>query len=95
MTVNVGMIDKTTWQFKVRDTGIGMPLDAGSVIFEPFKQIDSTDTRKYKGTALELAITKRLVETLSGSIEVETEHHKGSTFIVTLPRVNIPAGVET
>jgi signal transduction histidine kinase len=94
VTVDVAMIDKTTWQFKVHDTGIGMPADAGSIIFEPFKQIDSTDTRKYKGTGLGLAITKRLVETLSGNIQVETEHHKGSTFIVTLPRVNIPAGAE-
>jgi signal transduction histidine kinase len=83
-------VDKSNWQFKVQDTGMGMPADAATYIFEPFRQIDNSETRKFKGTGLGLAITKRLVERLGGTIEVETQIGKGSAFIVKLPRANVP-----
>jgi signal transduction histidine kinase len=91
--VDVGVADISHWQFQVRDTGIGMPANAANYIFEPFQQVDNTDQRKYKGTGLGLAITKRLVEGLNGTIEVNTKLGEGSTFIVKLPRAQIPVEV--
>jgi signal transduction histidine kinase len=86
VTVEVTGVDNQDWQVRVRDTGIGMPPDALSYIFEPFRQVDGADTRRYKGTGLGLSITKHLVDGLGGTISVETELGKGSTFTVRLPR---------
>jgi signal transduction histidine kinase len=74
------------WQFKVIDTGIGIPADAQSYIFEPFRQVDATETRRYKGTGLGLAITRQLTVSLGGRIEVRSEVGSGSTFTVIMPR---------
>ncbi len=93
VSVDVRAADSSRWQFQVKDTGIGMPKNAPAYIFEPFQQVDSTDKRKYKGTGLGLAITKRLVDALGGSLEVETSLGEGSTFTVTLPRTSIPTGI--
>ncbi|HYY54956.1 MAG TPA: ATP-binding protein [Candidatus Dormibacteraeota bacterium] len=70
----------------VRDTGIGIPADARDYIFDEFRQVDSSATRKYGGTGLGLAITRRLVELQGGRIWVESELGKGSTFHFTVPR---------
>jgi signal transduction histidine kinase len=90
VTVAVDTPNMETWRIKVMDTGIGMPPDAATYIFEPFRQVDGTDTRKYKGTGLGLSITKRLADALNGSISVETELGKGTTFTVVLPRLRSP-----
>src|SRR5581483_11186690 len=86
----VGTTDKNNWAIKVIDTGIGMPADAPTYIFEKFRQVDNTVTREYHGTGLGLAIVKSLVEGMGGSINVEAALGKGTTFIVTLPRVIQP-----
>ncbi len=83
--VTVQSTDHSTWQFSVSDSGIGIPEVSITKIFDPFKQLDSGASRKYKGTGLGLAITKRLVEAMGGSINVESEIGKGSVFTVTLP----------
>ncbi len=85
VVVAVQAVDNFTWQFSVRDSGIGIAADSISEIFDPFKQLDSGASRKYKGTGLGLAITKRLIEAMAGNIMVESEIGKGSIFIVTLP----------
>lgn len=91
VTVDVGVMDAGHWQIQVTDSGIGMPPDAVDTIFEPFHQLDGSERRKYKGTGLGLAISKRLVDALGGTIDVDTELGKGSTFTVKLPRAHVPS----
>ena len=91
VSVDIGLAGEDRWIIRVRDTGIGMPPDAARYIFEPFKQVDSSSTRKHKGTGLGLAITKRLVDCMEGTIEVESQLGEGSTFTVTFPLKQPPA----
>ncbi|MFO8234220.1 MAG: ATP-binding protein [Bacteroidales bacterium] len=71
--------------FYVKDTGIGIPQNKKEEIFERFRQLDDSITRKYGGTGLGLAITKELLHYLGGEIWVESEENKGSTFYFTIP----------
>ncbi|MFP5041406.1 ATP-binding protein [Parasediminibacterium sp. JCM 36343] len=74
-----------TIHFSVTDTGIGIPQDKLSVIFDPFVQASSDTTRKYGGTGLGLSICKNLVEMQGGHIEVSSHENKGTSFIFRLP----------
>jgi len=73
-----------TLHFSVRDTGIGIPPDKLSLIFEVFTQADSSTTRRFGGTGLGLSITKRLVEMMRGQIWVDSVPGHGSTFHFTV-----------
>jgi len=72
-------------EFFVSDTGIGIPKDKHTVIFERFRQADDTSTRKYGGTGLGLTICKNLMTLLNGDIRLESEEGKGTSFFITLP----------
>jgi len=78
---------KISVKFSVTDTGIGIPADKISTLFENFTQVSSSDTRKYGGTGLGLSISKQLVELQGGTISVESTLGSGTTFyfILTYP----------
>ncbi|MEA2165846.1 MAG: hypothetical protein QOK37_3973 [Thermoanaerobaculia bacterium] len=66
--------------FSIRDTGGGIPADQIARLFEPFEQLDSSDTRSHGGTGLGLTITRRLAELMEGRVWAESEPGVGSTF---------------
>lgn len=88
ITVTIDEIERSGTQskieFRVTDTGIGIPRDKHDEIFESFTQASADTTRLFGGTGLGLAICKRLIELQGGSIRVESVPEKGSSFIFNL-----------
>ncbi len=84
ITVTVKELNRTVNQskieFLVTDTGIGIPKDKHSLIFDSFTQASSDTTRHFGGTGLGLAICKKLIELQGGTITIDSEPDKGSTF---------------
>jgi len=72
-------------EFTVEDSGIGMSPDQMDRLFKPFTQVDSSTTRRFGGTGLGLVISRRLVELMGGTLEVESKPQEGSRFTFTLP----------
>jgi len=82
----VAALREPSWfRLQVRDTGIGIRQEDFGKLFVEFQQLDSSFARRYQGTGLGLALTKKIVELQKGRISVESEPAKGSTFIVDLP----------
>ena len=71
--------------YSVQDTGIGIPVEAHELIFDEFRQLDGSMTRRYGGSGLGLALARRLSHFLGGEIQVESAPGEGSRFSVNLP----------
>jgi signal transduction histidine kinase/CHASE3 domain sensor protein len=85
-------------RLSVRDTGIGIPAHAMGELFRDFHQLDVGDGKKYAGTGIGLALSRRLARALGGEIEVRSGEGKGSTFTLILPRAmpdTVPADPST
>jgi len=77
--------------FIIQDTGIGFPKEKAAQLFQPFRQLDASTTRKFGGTGLGLAICKRLVDAMQGRMYVESAPDEGSAFHLYLPFERAPA----
>lgn len=75
-------------EFKIEDTGIGIPEEKISFVFDRFWQCDSSSKKKYKGTGLGLSISKSIVDLLNGKIWLESVLNKGTTFYIRIPSEN-------
>ncbi|MBR6088798.1 MAG: response regulator [Anaerolineaceae bacterium] len=79
---------KSTLRFIISDTGIGMSQEFLPKLFDAFSQEDSSSTNRYGSTGLGMAITRSIIELMSGTISVESEKNKGTTFTVTITLID-------
>lgn len=75
-------------RFSVKDSGVGIPAEDMSHLFQKFYRVDNSDTREIGGTGLGLYLCRKLVESMNGRIWAESEYRKGSAFYVELPRLD-------
>lgn len=88
--INVNVYEQGEYvAIEVKDTGIGIPGDKQAYIFDRFAQVDKSFTRKNEGSGIGLSLVKSFVEMHKGSIHLESEYGKGSTFMVKLPAANL------
>jgi signal transduction histidine kinase len=76
---------RTAVELRVVDTGIGIPENERSRVFDAFYQVDSSSTREVGGTGLGLSIVKRLVDAHDGAVRIEANEPRGAVFVVTIP----------
>ena len=79
-------------EFAVHDTGIGIREEDLESVFESYRQVDGSTTRRYGGNGLGLAICRELTELMGGSITVQSQFGAGSTFVIRIPLPNRSLG---
>ena len=72
----------------VMDSGLGIPAEDVPHLFQKFYRVDNSATREIGGTGLGLYLSRRLAESMSGDLRVESEYGKGSTFFLEIPRIS-------
>jgi signal transduction histidine kinase len=86
ISVNASSLGQTDcFIISIHDTGIGIPQDKIASLFDAFTQVDSAYNRKYQGTGLGLALSRKLSQLMGGDITVTSQVNSGSTFTLTLP----------
>ncbi|MBM7616043.1 sensor histidine kinase [Alkaliphilus hydrothermalis] len=87
-TITVSIEDKQSHiSISVHDTGVGIPQNKLDIIFERFRQVDKSFTRKHEGSGIGLSLVQSLIKLHGGSIQVESEYGKGCKFTVILPAI--------
>ena len=89
MSIKVCRLDTHQFEVQIHDTGIGIKTEDINRLFTEFEQLDSGTARRFEGTGLGLALTKKIIEFQGGRISVVSQPGKGSVFTVVLP---VPAG---
>jgi signal transduction histidine kinase len=79
--------DEQSFRLEVEDTGIGIAATDITRLFSEFQRLEAGTHQKHRGTGLGLVLTRRLVEAQGGSVGVQSEPGRGSTFVAKLPRV--------
>src|SRR5690606_36421844 len=88
--VEFGLLHRGDYtEFYVSDSGIGIAPEDQSLIFKPFRKVETSITSKYGGTGLGLSISKAFVEKLGGTITLRSHPDKGSKFVFTIPQTQI------
>jgi len=80
-------LDNNNLRFTIKDTGIGIAENMQKLIFEPFRQVETNLSRNFGGNGLGLTLIKSYVELLNGSISMQSEINKGTTFHITIPSI--------
>ncbi len=88
VNINLFLNEQNNAVISIQDTGIGIPSEDIPHLFQKFYRVDNSDTREKGGTGLGLYLTRKLIENIKGRIWVESVFKQGSTFFVSLPRVN-------
>lgn len=88
-------IENNQLTLEVADNGAGMREDQVSSAFERFWQADTSAAKKHRGVGIGLALVKSLTESMDGTVEIESEYGKGTTFSISVPLVPIPAVAES
>ena len=87
VSIDIGGDEKEV-EISVQDTGIGIPAEDLSHLFQKFYRVDNSDTREIGGTGLGLYLSRRLAEAMEGRIWAESQHGQGSTFFLSIPRIS-------
>lgn len=85
ISARVEILSNGLTRFEVKDSGIGIPAEKQEMIFDAFRQVDGSTTRRFGGTGLGLSISSRLVKLMGGKIEIESTPGQGSRFFFDLP----------
>ncbi len=88
-------VELTMLQIRVSDTGIGIPKELHGEIFSPFRQVDDSTHRRYGGTGLGLALSKKIINLMGGSLNLISKPGVGSTFTLSIPLATLAANKQS